>query len=63
MTSMLRNKMPYMRKHLNWTKILLKCMVFLFESDRDDLLFYRGTCKVEINRQEIFPLKVMLPSC
>ncbi len=27
----------------------------LFTSDRDDLLYYRGTGKVEINRQEIFP--------
>lgn len=27
----------------------------LFTSDRDDLLYYRGTNKVEINRQEIFP--------
>lgn len=27
----------------------------LFTSDRDDLLYYRGSGKVEINRQEIFP--------
>lgn len=27
----------------------------LFTSDRDDLLYYRGSAKVEINRQEIFP--------
>lgn len=27
----------------------------LFTSDRDDLLYYRGTNKVELNRQEIFP--------
>ena len=27
----------------------------LFTSDRDDLLYYRGTAKVELNRQEIFP--------
>lgn len=27
----------------------------LFTSDRDDLLYYRGSQKVEINRQEIFP--------
>jgi hypothetical protein len=27
----------------------------VFTSDRDDLLYYRGTGKVEINRQEIFP--------
>ncbi len=27
----------------------------LFTSDRDDLLYYRGTNKVEINKEEIFP--------
>lgn len=27
----------------------------LFTSNRDDLLYYRGAAKVEINRQEIFP--------
>ena len=27
----------------------------LFTSDRDDLLYYRGAAKVELNRQEIFP--------
>ncbi len=27
----------------------------LFTSDRNDLLYYRGSNKVEINRQEIFP--------
>jgi hypothetical protein len=27
----------------------------LFTSDRDDLLYYRGSNKVEINGQEIFP--------
>ena len=27
----------------------------LFTSDKDDLLFYRGSQKVEINKQEIFP--------
>jgi hypothetical protein len=27
----------------------------LFTSDRDDLLYYRGSNKIEINRQEIFP--------
>jgi hypothetical protein len=27
----------------------------LFTSNRDDLLYYRGSNKVEINRQEIFP--------
>ena len=28
----------------------------LFTSDRDDLLYYRGSNKVEINGQEIFPV-------
>src|SRR5688572_12893780 len=27
----------------------------LFTSNRDDLLYYRGSNKIEINRQEIFP--------
>ncbi len=27
----------------------------LFTSDKDDLLFYRGSQKIEINKQEIFP--------
>jgi hypothetical protein len=27
----------------------------LFTSDRDDLLYYRGAAKVELNRQEVFP--------
>ena len=27
----------------------------LFTADKDDLLFYRGSQKVEINKQEIFP--------
>ena len=27
----------------------------LFTSDKDDLMFYRGSQKVEINKQEIFP--------
>ena len=27
----------------------------LFTSDKDDLLYYRGSQKVEINKQEIFP--------
>lgn len=27
----------------------------VFTGDRDDLLYYRGSGKVEINRQEIFP--------
>ncbi|HEX7904893.1 MAG TPA: hypothetical protein VF487_13535 [Chitinophagaceae bacterium] len=27
----------------------------LFTSDRDDLMYYRGSQKVEINREEIFP--------
>ena len=27
----------------------------LFTSDRDDLLYYRGSNKIEINREEVFP--------
>lgn len=27
----------------------------LFASDKDDMLYYRGSQKVEINKQEIFP--------
>jgi hypothetical protein len=29
----------------------------LFTSDRDDLMYYRGSQKVEINQEEIFPEK------
>jgi hypothetical protein len=36
-------------------KNITKVHGLLLESDRDDLLFYRGFCKIEINRQEIFP--------
>ncbi|TXJ28241.1 MAG: hypothetical protein E6Q24_05525 [Chitinophagaceae bacterium] len=36
-------------------KNIIKVHGLLLESDRDDFLFYRGFCKIEINRQEIFP--------
>lgn len=36
-------------------KSIISLHGILFTSDRDDLLYYRGTNKVEINRQEIFP--------
>lgn len=36
-------------------KNIVKVHGLLLESNRDDLLFYRGFCKIEINRQEIFP--------
>jgi len=36
-------------------KNVIKVHGLLFTSDRDDLLYYRGSGKVEINRQEIFP--------
>ncbi len=36
-------------------KNIIKVHGLLFESDRDDLLYYRGSAKIEINRQEIFP--------
>ena len=28
---------------------------FLFTSDRDDLMYYRGSAKVELNSDEVFP--------
>ncbi|NCT73979.1 MAG: hypothetical protein GXC78_05570 [Chitinophagaceae bacterium] len=36
-------------------KNIVKVHGLLLESNRDDFLYYRGTCKIEINRQEIFP--------
>ena len=42
-------------KSFELDKTITKVHGLLFESDRDDLLYYRGTGKVEINRQEIFP--------
>lgn len=36
-------------------KNIVKVYGLLLESNRDDFLYYRGTCKIELNRQEIFP--------
>jgi hypothetical protein len=36
-------------------KNIVKVHGLLLESDRDDQLYYRGTCKIELNRAEIFP--------
>jgi hypothetical protein len=36
-------------------KTITKIHGLLFTSDRDDQLYYRGTAKIEINRQEVFP--------
>lgn len=42
-------------KTFDLDKNIVKVHGLVFTSDRDDLLYYRGTGKVEINRQEIFP--------
>ncbi len=36
-------------------KTITKIKGLLFTSDRDDLLYYRGSQRVEINKEEIFP--------
>jgi hypothetical protein len=36
-------------------KTITKINGLLFTSDRDDLLYYRGSQRVEINKEEIFP--------
>ncbi|TCZ68357.1 hypothetical protein [Flaviaesturariibacter aridisoli] len=36
-------------------KTVVKVHGILFTSDRDDLMFYRGSAKVELNRDELFP--------
>ncbi len=36
-------------------KTVEKIHGILFASDRDDLMYYRGSAKVEINSEEIFP--------
>jgi len=38
-------------------KTITKIKGLLFTSDRDDLLYYRGSQRVEINKEEIFPLE------
>ncbi|GGA89981.1 hypothetical protein [Puia dinghuensis] len=36
-------------------KTITRINGLLFTSDRDDLLYYRGSQRVEINKEEIFP--------
>lgn len=36
-------------------KTIVKVLGVLITSDKDDLLYYRGTQKIEINKQEYFP--------
>lgn len=36
-------------------KTITKINGLLFTSDREDLMYYRGTQRVEINKEEIFP--------
>jgi hypothetical protein len=36
-------------------KMIIKIHGLLFTSDRDDLLYYRGAGRIEINKEEIFP--------
>ena len=38
-------------------KTITKVKGLLFTSDRDDLMYYRGSQRVEINKEEIFPLE------
>jgi len=38
-------------------KTITKIKGLLFTSDRDDLLYYRGAARVEINKEEIFPIE------
>lgn len=38
-------------------KTIVSINGMLITSDRDDLLYYRGTQKIEINKEEIFPEK------
>jgi hypothetical protein len=42
-------------KSFDLDKTILNIKGILFTSDKDDLLYYRGSQKVEINKQEIFP--------
>lgn len=42
-------------KSFELDKNITKIHGLVFTSDRDDLLYYRGSQKVEINRQEVFP--------
>jgi len=42
-------------KTFDLDKNIVKVHGLLLESNRDDLLFYRAACKIELNREEIFP--------
>jgi hypothetical protein len=42
-------------KSFDLDKTIQNVKGILFTSDKDDLLYYRGSQKVEINKQEIFP--------
>ncbi len=38
-------------------KTITRINGLLFTSDRDDLMYYRGSVRVEINKEEIFPIE------
>jgi hypothetical protein len=38
-------------------KLIKKVKGLMLTSDKDDLLYYRGSQKIEINKQEVFPEK------
>jgi hypothetical protein len=42
-------------KTFDLDKNIISIHGILFTSDRDDLIYYRGSNKVEINRRELFP--------
>ena len=42
-------------KSFDLDKNIVSVKGILFTSDKDDLLYYRGSQKVEINKEEIFP--------
>jgi hypothetical protein len=42
-------------KSIELDKTIKSILGVLVTSDRDDLLFYRGTQKIEINKEEFFP--------
>ncbi len=42
-------------KTFDLDKDIIKVHGLLLQSDRDDLLYYRGACKIELNRDELFP--------
>ena len=46
---------PIHTKTFELDKTVTKVHGVLFASDRDDLMYYRGSGKVEINSEELFP--------